>query len=83
MKHDAAFSKFMRAVGEHILPCARFPHGSEKIALYNHHDTSDSDHFVIAYTNDQQTMTNFVYPDIHQGPLAFDVRGIRMLLLIP
>lgn len=62
-RSDPQYAAFVRAIGEgsHSTSTA---HGSEMIALNNHNDPDETNHFEFKYTTNFDDLIDFVYPDV-------------------
>lgn len=75
-KQDAAYSSFVRKIGEDRLTHRHFPDGSQQIPLSNHSDVSISDHFTLQSTTNFEDLITFVYPDLQSDHRGFSDRAI-------
>lgn len=79
-KNDAAYSAFVKDVGEDKVPNERFPDGSELMPLSNAYNTSTSDHFTLQHTTEFDSLIDFVYPDLNADTRSLHDRAILATL---
>lgn len=74
-KNDPPYAAFVRAMGDGSHP-TKLHQGSELIALNNHNDEDESNHFQLKFTTEFADLIRFVYPDVTEQSRTWNKRAI-------